>query len=399
MIIKHNYPFNMCEHELFEKFCNSLNPNFKLVSRNTIRTEVMLVHKEEKMRLHEFLDGLDCRITLTTDIWTSEHANIAYTCLTAHFVDDNWELKKKILAYRHIPYPHEGETLFRFINDLILEWNLDKKLFCMKAWLPLGGDLFHVRCSAHILNLIVQDGLAVLGDVILKIRKTCKYLKKSTYASQKFEYALQQCKLKSKKKVALDVQTRWNSTYLMLESALPVKEAFNHLAQIDRNYKFCPSDDEWKVADVIHGCLKIFYDCTNHFSVMVGPMKQKFEKYWEESCLVLGIAVVLDPRFKMNLVEFYYYAIYGSDAYRYVERVKNVFQDLYIEYGGQVSYVSNNSYPISGGGTSEDDYSAFDEWYKTNKSTTIRMYQKSEIEHYLEEPVFPRNEKFNILNW
>ncbi|KAI5648636.1 hypothetical protein M9H77_34641 [Catharanthus roseus] len=255
-----------------------------------------------------------------------------------------------------------------------------------KAWLPLGGDLFHVRCSAHILNLIVQDGLAVLGDVILKIRKTCKYLKKSTYASQKFGYALQQCKLKGKKKVALDVQTRWNSIYLMLESALPVKEAFNRLAQIDRNYKFCPSDDEWKVADVVHGCLKIFYDCTNHFSgrnfptsnvffpdvckiqlklrewensqhdflkVMVGPMKQKFEKYWEESCLVLGIAVVLDPRFKMNLVEFYYDAIYGSDAYRYVERVKNVFQDLYIEYGGQVSYVSNNSYPISGGGTSK----------------------------------------------
>ncbi|KAI5657858.1 hypothetical protein M9H77_26651 [Catharanthus roseus] len=38
----------------------------------------------------------------------TEHANIAYTCLTAHFVDDNWELKKKILAYRHIPYPHDG---------------------------------------------------------------------------------------------------------------------------------------------------------------------------------------------------------------------------------------------------------------------------------------------------
>ncbi|KAI5658555.1 hypothetical protein M9H77_27348 [Catharanthus roseus] len=59
--------------------------------------------------------------------------------------------------------------------------------------------------------------------------------------------------------------------------------------------------------------------------VMASPMKQKFEKYREESCLVLGIAVVLDPKFKMNLVEFYYDAIYGSDAYRYVERVKTAF--------------------------------------------------------------------------
>ncbi|KAI5680847.1 hypothetical protein M9H77_02074 [Catharanthus roseus] len=46
--------------------------------------------------------------------------------------------------------------------------------------------------------------------------------------------------------------------------------------------------------------------------------------------------VVLDPKLKMSLVEFYYDAIYGSDTYLYIERVKNVFQDLYIEYGGQV---------------------------------------------------------------
>lgn len=52
----------------------------------------------------------------------------------------------------------------------------------------------------------------------------------------------------------------------MLESALPVKETFKHLAQIDRNYKFCLTEDEWKVANIIHGCLKIFYDCTNHFN-------------------------------------------------------------------------------------------------------------------------------------
>lgn len=76
MLIKHNYPFNMCENEFIEKFCNSLNPNFKLASKNKIRTKVMLVHKEEKIKLYEFLDSLDCRITLTTDIWTSEYVNI-----------------------------------------------------------------------------------------------------------------------------------------------------------------------------------------------------------------------------------------------------------------------------------------------------------------------------------
>ncbi|KAI5661353.1 hypothetical protein M9H77_20676 [Catharanthus roseus] len=176
-----------------------------------------------------------------------------------------------------------------FDSSIISSWNgiWTNNCFCMvvdnassndsmvrhlKSWmvekvrLPLGGDLFHVHCGVHVLNLIVQDGLTVLGDLILK----------------KFECALQQCKLKNKKKVALDVQTRWNSTYLMLEYALPLKEAFNHLAQIDRNYngKNFPTSnvffpDMCKIQLKLREWENSQYD---FLKVMVGPMKQKFEK-------------------------------------------------------------------------------------------------------------------------
>ncbi|KAI5641681.1 hypothetical protein M9H77_00541 [Catharanthus roseus] len=172
---------------------------------------------------------------------------------------------------------------------------LDKKLFSMvvdnassndsmvrhlkswlveKAWLLLAGDLFHVRCGAHVLNLIVQDGLAISGDVILKNSK-----------NMQFECASQQCKLKNMKKVALDVQTRWNSTYLMLEFALPTKEAFNRLAQIDRNYNGINPTSNVFFPDVCKIQLKLReWENSQHvfLKVMVGPMKQKFEKYWEE---------------------------------------------------------------------------------------------------------------------
>ncbi|CAL5355744.1 unnamed protein product [Camellia sinensis] len=89
---------------------------------------------------------------------------------------------------------------------------------------------------------------------------------------------------------------------------------------------------------MIYRCLKVFFDATSHFSgttfptsnvffpdicliqlemkkweqseydcirLMGGPMRVKFEKYWEECSLVLAIAVVLNPRFKMDLVEYY----------------------------------------------------------------------------------------------
>ena len=462
-IIKHNYPFNIVEHEYFEIFLNNLEPNFKLISRNTARADVISVYKEEKAKLYKYLDDFDGKISLTTDLWTSDHQNFAYACLTAHYVNEHWELKKKIIAFKSVPYPHDGETLFRFISDIILEWNIDKKLTsvvvdnassndsmvkCLKSWLldksllNLGGDLFHVRCSAHILNLIVQDGLAIVGKLLHKIRETLKYLKRSTSSYQKFENAINQCKLKNKKRVGMDVQNRWNSTFLMLETALPLKEAFCRLEQMDRNYKLNPSENDWKVASVVHGCLKKFYEATCHFSgsnfptanvffpdicnlrlkmrqwevsehdfirEMAIPMKAKFEKYWEECSLVLAIAVVLDPRFKLALVEYYYNELYGEGGERYVDRVRNAIADLFVEYGGDLapfsSYVDNIGEGTSTCGNidvqddDDDKLSDFDKWYQQSCSSTILASQKSELQSYLDEPVFPRKDDFDILGW
>lgn len=42
----------------------------------------------------------------------------------------------------------------------------------------------------------------------------------------------------------LDVKTRWNSTYLMLENALQVQEGFEHLAELDIEYKSLPTKEE-----------------------------------------------------------------------------------------------------------------------------------------------------------
>ena len=39
---------------------------------------------------------------------------------------------------------------------------------------------------------------------------------------------------------------------------------------------------------------------------MANSMKQKFDKYWDQSNIVLAIASFLDSRCKMGLIEFYY---------------------------------------------------------------------------------------------
>nr|DAD22722.1 TPA_asm: hypothetical protein HUJ06_024185 [Nelumbo nucifera] len=82
MLIKHGHPFSIVEEEFFQIFFNNLQPSFRLVSRNTIKNYVMKIYLDEK-ELYKYFDGLDCRISLTTDMWTSEQ-NLGCELRKAH---------------------------------------------------------------------------------------------------------------------------------------------------------------------------------------------------------------------------------------------------------------------------------------------------------------------------
>lgn len=76
-----------------------------------------------------------------------------------------------------------------------------------------------MRCLAHVLNLVVQDGLEYIQSLNHKIRETVKYVKSSTRKKQEFETSLALFGLIGKEEQKLDVQTKWNSTCLMLKAA------------------------------------------------------------------------------------------------------------------------------------------------------------------------------------
>ncbi|KAK9282127.1 hypothetical protein L1049_005039 [Liquidambar formosana] len=119
--------------------------------------------------------------------------------------------------------------------------------------LLLDGKLFHMCCCAHILNLIVKDGIDVIKEGIEKIRDSMGYWIATPKREENFRETATQLRIRSTKKLGLDCATRWNSTYLMLQTSILYKEIFFRLKQRDNQYKTFPSEQDWEFAKEIYG--------------------------------------------------------------------------------------------------------------------------------------------------
>ncbi|XP_062170979.1 zinc finger BED domain-containing protein RICESLEEPER 2-like [Alnus glutinosa] len=269
--------------------------------------------------------------------------------VTCHFIDSDWHLNRRVLNFCNVPPPHTGFLIADALQKCFQEWEIENKIcsitvdnarsndvavrvlkdiFNMRKALFASGKLFHVRCVAHITNLLVQDGLGEISSIVDCVRNGIKYLVASEGRLVKFSEIAKQLQLTSKK-LLLDVATRWNSTYMMLAAALEFKGVFPMYSYIDSGFIWLPSDEDWDKVGNVCQLLGVFNQVTNivsgsdyptanlflpevwrmkevlatkckdeneYIKAMAYKMSTKFQKYWGECNLLMSIAAVLDPR-------------------------------------------------------------------------------------------------------
>ncbi|XP_010480984.1 PREDICTED: zinc finger BED domain-containing protein RICESLEEPER 2-like [Camelina sativa] len=258
--------------------------------------------------------------------------------------------------------------------------------------LVLNGEYIHMRCCAHILNLIVRDGLAKAKTSIVAIRNAIKYVRSSGDRLKSFLLRVETGNV-GRGSLCLDVATRWNSTYLMLTAAIKFRVAFEKMLAEDKLYNeyFMETEEnaegdtgengrkrvgpptfaDWEQVQRLVKFLKIFFNCTLTFSAtktVTSPvcynelviiernlinlsingdlllkteamiMRAKFEKYWDGlnnmNPLVI-IAFVFDPRNKMQFAGLCFDKLYGKDSMESTHlrsSIKSVMKELYGEY-------------------------------------------------------------------
>lgn len=105
--------------------------------------------------------------------------------------------------------------------------------------------VLHIRCVVHIFNLIVQEGMKVVGFSINQIRESVKYVKGSEGQMRTFKASVAKIGgINTKMGLRMNVVIRWNSTFLMLESALLYQHAFSILEFEDRVYLYCSNNED-----------------------------------------------------------------------------------------------------------------------------------------------------------
>ena len=165
----------------------------------------------------------------------------------------------------------------------------------------------------------------------------------------------------------------------------------------------------WKIKEVLN---EKSLDENDYISAMACKMKLKFDKYWGECNFVVAIAVVLDPQFKMTLINFSFPKIYqGFVVARNIDRVHGALYQLYNEY--VVDYTSSNvgqsaSKSIEGSSSVGGNNSKFKTRGRMGFDQFVRnadniQLAKSYLDVYLEEGVFlcsdDSDSNFDALEW
>ena len=189
----------------------------ELPDRTTLARSVPSLVEKSKSKVRAEISSCE-HVALTSDGWTDDFRKVSYLSVTAHYFDDEMNLRSCILDTGSLDDRKTAEVLGKAVEDVVKEFGLDyRKVTIVTDNASNMISAFRDRCCriscfAHCLNLVVQDVLKVDNADFHSMMSNCKILVRH------FKHAGLQNQLD--RTLKQDCPTRWNATYIMLESIL-----------------------------------------------------------------------------------------------------------------------------------------------------------------------------------
>ncbi|KAJ4723465.1 Zinc finger BED domain-containing protein [Melia azedarach] len=420
-----------------------LTENWDPFVLNSRKVEILQVY-EEKKELRRFYSRLSCRLSIGIGF----SRVFRYFVLSVHYIDDSWEPKMELISFcavnedekLHLDYRNLVKVLKESCLDFKIDGDICSIIYCdyndydgdgfpffegdhedvigeINSWfnqrgnsLPFGGLLF----SYDTLACIYAEIDCSLGGCLWKkfgeIRECFDYVKTPSNG-QNFRIAKDNVGKKFENfRFSVD-----KPSISDFGKVVGYKEAFLELERMDSDFKSRSinlTEEQWDEATAMQQHCKEFLDSFDSLAkrkyttlnqyfpnfcdvyMKLVPVRQitptvmkKLSSELEKYNLVLVIAVILDPRFKMDIVQLWYNKIYGRDSDRYLEKIIHDFTDVYNKYYAKAS-------------ESEDTTSSSSSYLDAmGRPCKFSPKSSSELERYLNESKVPSVQKFDILAW
>nr|XP_015802887.2 E3 SUMO-protein ligase ZBED1-like [Nothobranchius furzeri] len=330
--------------------CTALNPRYQPPSRDDLsNTLIPAWYSVEKSNLIQKLAQVN-KVAITCDGWTSV-AQDHFLTVTVHYIYKG-RMMQNVLSAEAVYESQTGLVVAKEISSVVEQFNLGQKVIAATVDNASNMDValknlnfLKVGCFAHTLNLAAQKvyDIPAVSSWCAKIRSVVVWLKRSSLSKTVLREKQRLLNL-PEHNVILDVKTRWNSLFLMVERFIEQFDAIQ-AAVLDQRLRKPMEKDKLEgftctdltKAEMFIKCMQVLYTSTMcvsseksptcsqiipilmkleaHFrqsdedTVFTSSMKEKVwgslqNRYQDENLQkFLKEATLMDPRFKGKLDE------------------------------------------------------------------------------------------------
>lgn len=309
-------PISYLENNGFRKIVSFLDSRYleHIPSRRTLTRKIMPdIYQSTKVKVQQMLIESNY-VAITSDIWTSLNAD-SFLTVTAHVYNTNYVLKTFVLTTEKLNKNHTAQYLYETLIEIFEEWKIINKVVAIvtdsganiKAAIKKMNGIPHIPCTAHKLNLVVTnalkiqcgadesdvdnnigwDGVNDLNILLKKCRSIVTFFKKSEIGHRCLQDKLKQLSLPDLK-LKQDVSTRWNSSLLMLERLVTLKEPLTCVMMSLKDGPTMLLPMEWRIIEDIIPLLTPFNLMTTELSgekyptlAMVIPLVRGIKIYYK----------------------------------------------------------------------------------------------------------------------
>ncbi|KAI2913801.1 hypothetical protein CBS147320_10459 [Aspergillus niger] len=304
-------PFQIVEDNEFQRLLNLVRSGpqgVELPSAKTLRRRLReAVVTQQEMQLRDLPE--DAKVSLALDCWTSPFQQ-AFMAITVYFIDKEWNYRELLLGFEPLHGPHSGVNLSDVLLQSLRERHLLSRIFSVttdnatnnetlvralqETLLSTGAirsrdSIIRVPCMAHVIQLCLKRLLGHIkaapqnkevanvwsdsqmsylrssadhegvASTLGKIRSFATFVNASPQRRDAFL-----CLQSGRTRLfpIHDVQTRWNSTFLMLRRARKLRNCIDKYCN-DHDYsQFSITDDGWRQIDYFLQLTKPFFQFT-----------------------------------------------------------------------------------------------------------------------------------------